>query len=333
MEPPLKKKGRPRDKRRDQTGEAAREPEAGRVVAAGSRESALHALLAQRVRDARARRFMTRKALAEQSGISLTYLARVEGGTGNITLGLLQRLSLALNLPMESFLADGAPANADFTMIVEFLRRQPPERLASIRRQLFDSRGAQRVALVGIRGVGKSTLGPLLAKRLGVPFVELNREIEKEANLGVSEIFSLYGQRGYRALERSCLERIVMNYPNVVLATGGGIVAEAATYELLLGSFFTIWLKAKPRVMFERVLAQHDARIASTQLRFEAVDNIKRTLEARRHLYELSHASYDTSGKAPGQIVSALVSLLPVEQRPNSQREGALPRSADGSGT
>ena len=334
MEPPRKKTAATRDRRRNETGAAAREPKAkaAREPLAGPRESALHALLAQRVRDARARRFMTRKALAEQSGISLAYLARLESGTGNITLGLLQRLALALNLPMESFLADGEPPNADFTMIVEFLRRQPPERLANIRRQLFDGRDAQRVALVGIRGVGKSTLGPLLAKRLGVPFVELNREIEKEANLGASEIFSLYGQRGYRALERSCLERILVNHPNVVLATGGGIVAEAATYELLLGSFFTVWLKAKPRVMFERVLAQHDARIASTQLRFEAVDNIKRTLEARRHLYELADASYDTSGKAPGEIVSALISLLPVEHQPSSDREGAPPRSADGSG-
>jgi XRE family transcriptional regulator, aerobic/anaerobic benzoate catabolism transcriptional regulator len=321
----LKKTARARQRRRKDSGAEARPPKtrARRELARGASESDLHALLAQRVRDARARRFMSRKALAEQSEISLAYLARVESGTGNISLGLLQRLSLALNLPIESFLAADEPANADFTMIVEFLRRQPPERLANIRKQLFDSRDAQRIALVGIRGVGKSTLGPLLAERLGIPFVELNREIEKEAKLDVSEIFSLYGQRGYRALERSCLERIVVEYPNVVLATGGGIVAEAATYELLLGSFFTVWLKAKPREMFERVLLQHDARIASAQLRFEAVDNIKRTLEARRHLYELAHAAYDTSGKLPGEIVSALAAALPAEQRPLLARDGA----------
>ena len=112
-------------------------------------------------------------------------------------------------------------------------------------------------------------------------------------------------------------------------------MAEAATYELLLGSFFTIWLKAKPRLMFERVLGQHDARIASAQLRFEAVDNIKRTLEARRHLYELAHAAFDTTGKAPGQIVGALLSLLPAEQRPApAARDGArFTGSASGSRT
>jgi XRE family aerobic/anaerobic benzoate catabolism transcriptional regulator len=286
-------------------------------LALQANEGELHALLGQRVRDARARRFMTRKALAEESGISLAYLARVEGGTGNISLGLLQRLALALNLPIESFFTAEEAPSADFTLIVEFLRRQSPEQLTQIRQQLFASEaGGQRIALIGIRGVGKSTLGPLLAERLGVPFVELNREIEKEANLAVSEIFTLYGQHGYRVLERSCLERVVAEYPDVVLATGGGIVAESATYELLLTSFFTIWLKAKPRVMFERVLAQHDARIASTQLRDEAIENIGRTLEARRHLYELAHASFDTSGKTLEQIVSALAATLPRGKRP-----------------
>ena len=255
---------------------------------------------------------MTRKALAEESGISLAYLARVERGTGNISLGLLQRLARALNLPVESFFAEDQGPNADFTMIVEFLKRQSPERLALIRRQLFDNHERrQRVALVGIRGVGKSTLGPALAEQLSVPFIELNREIEKEAGLAVSEIFTVYGQHGYRVIERRCLERIIVNHPKVVLATAGGLVAETSTYEILLSSFFTIWLKASPNVMFERVLAQHDARIASPELRNEAIENIERTLEARRHLYELAPAAFDTGGKSVEQIVKGLVALLP----------------------
>jgi XRE family transcriptional regulator, aerobic/anaerobic benzoate catabolism transcriptional regulator len=294
----------------------------GKLVTSSS-EKGLHSLLAERVRDARARRFMTRKALAEESGISLAYLARVEGGTGNISLGLLQRLALALNLPIESFFTSDASPSADFALIIEFLKRQTPGRLAQLRQQLFEAEvGGQRIALIGIRGVGKSTLAPLLAERLGVPFVELNREIEAEANLAIGEIFTLYGQRGYRALERSCLERIIAEYPNVVLATGGGIVAEAPTYELLLSSFFTIWLKAKPRVMFERVLAQHDARIASPQLRDEAIENIGRTLEARRPLYELAHTAFDTSGKTLGQIVPALLGLLPRREHIALARTG-----------
>jgi XRE family aerobic/anaerobic benzoate catabolism transcriptional regulator len=318
MTPPANKK--PKSRRALVRAEATVEtssPEAAGKLALQVNESEMHALLGQRVRDSRARRFMTRKALAEQSGISLAYLARVEGGTGNISLGLLQRLALALNLPIESFFTTEEAPSADFALIVEFLKRQPPERLAHIRQQLFEGEaGGRRVALIGIRGVGKSTLGPLLAERLGIPFVELNREIEKEANLAVSEIFTLYGQHGYRVLERSCLERVVAEYPDVVLATGGGIVAESATYEVLLSSFFTIWLQAKPRVMFERVLAQHDARIASTQLRDEAIENIGRTLEARRRLYELAHTSFDTSGKTLEQIVTAVAAMLPRAKAP-----------------
>jgi XRE family aerobic/anaerobic benzoate catabolism transcriptional regulator len=259
---------------------------------------------------------MTRKALAEQSGVSLAYLARVEAGTGNISLSLLQRLALALHVPIESFVAAEESNLPELSMIIEFLKRQTPERLAQIRERLLDGdREAQRIALVGIRGVGKSTLGPLLAERLGIPFVELNREIEKEANLAIREIFTFYGQHGYRVLERRCLERIILEHPNVVLATGGGVVAEPATYELLLASFFTIWLKAKPRVMFERVLLQHDARIASAKLRDEALENIARTLEARQALYKLAHASFDTSGKPIAQVVSALLALLPARGR------------------
>jgi XRE family aerobic/anaerobic benzoate catabolism transcriptional regulator len=161
----------------------------------------------------------------------------------------------------------------------------------------------------------------LLAERLGIPFVELNREIEKEAGIAVSELFMLYGQHGYRALERRCLERIVASYPKVVLATGGGIVAEPATYELLLASFFTIWLKAKPLAMFERVLAEHDARIASADMRDEALENIGRTLEARRHLYELAPASFDTTDKTVREIVPALLALLPTAA-PKGARAG-----------
>lgn len=279
-------------------------------------EAGLHRLLAQRVRQARAQLGMTRKQLAQQSGISLAYLARVEGGTGNISLGLLHRLALSLNLPLENFLARAETHGADFTLILEHLKRQSPLELTRIRRQLFDqvdlrpTRAKQRIALLGIRGVGKSTLGPLLAERLGVPFVELNRCIEAEAGIGVAEILNVYGQHSYRQLERRCLERVVQSHPKVVLATGGGIVTEPATYELLMSSFYTVWLKAKPAIMFARVMAQHDARIARPQLRGEALNNIARTLEARQHLYELADMAFDTSGRSAEQCARALFAAL-----------------------
>ncbi|MFL6623297.1 MAG: helix-turn-helix transcriptional regulator [Sulfurifustis sp.] len=287
---------------------------------APANEAELHALLAQRLRRARAARGMTRRQLAAQSGISLAYLARLESGSGNVSLGLLHKLAAALNLPLESFLASPDDRGADFALILEFLRRQRPDDLARIRRLLFDKFGragtseAERIALVGIRGVGKSTLGPRLAERLGVPFVELNREIEKEAGIAVGEIFNLYGQRGYRQFERRALERVILAHPKVVLATGGGIVTEPGTYELLLSSCHTIWLQAKPQSMFERVMAQHDVRIASPQLRSEAMENITHTLDARRHLYELAHASFDTSGKTVEQALRALLAMLPAPE-------------------
>jgi len=287
-------------------------------------ESNLHLRLGQRVRAARERRFMTRKQLSQQSGISLAYLARVENGTGNISLALLDQLGLALGLPIASFLDSEEPLGGDFTMIVEFLKRQPAERLAQIRRSLSERRDAGRIALIGIRGVGKSTLGPKLAEHLGVPFVELNREIERQAKMRVDEIHTVYGQRGYRRLERECLDRIIAEYPRVVLATGGGIVAEAATYELLLGSFYTIWLKATPLVMFERVLGQHDTRIAGAGMRREAIDNITRTLEARRHLYELAHATYDTSQESVERVVTALLKLRPLAKNERDPRAGVM---------
>jgi XRE family aerobic/anaerobic benzoate catabolism transcriptional regulator len=303
---------------------------AARKMTAPETETALHAMLAQRVRSARAQRGMTRKQLAQQSGISLAYLARVEGGTGNISLGLLHKLALALNLRIESFLASPETHGADFTLISEFLKRQSPEELARLRRLLLkkgnglSSNAARRIALLGIRGVGKSTLGPPLAERLGVPFVELNREIEKEAGIAVSEILMLYGQNGYRQLEQRCLERVVMTHPKVVLATGGGIVTEPATYELLLSSFYTVWLKTKPHVMFARVMAQHDARISSPQLRNEALDHIARMFEARRHLYELADMTLDNSGKTVEQTVRALLAALPSAGNAEIKKRGGL---------
>ena len=276
--------------------------------------------LARQVRLARARRGMTRRQLARESGISLAYLARVENGAGNLSLDLLQRLAAAVNLPVPELLSPPEVHGADYALLVEFLKRRAPGELAHIRQRLFEEfegrsqRAGQRIALTGIRGAGKSSIGPLLAEALGIPFVELNREIVREAGIALSEIFMLYGQSGYRALERRCLERVVTEYPRVVLATGGGIVAEPATYELLLSSFYTVWLHGRPEILFGRVMAQHDARIASPQLRSEALEHIARMLEARRHLYELADVTIDTSGKDVAGVLRELVACVPAAE-------------------
>jgi XRE family aerobic/anaerobic benzoate catabolism transcriptional regulator len=291
-----------------------------RMVSDGTNELSLH--LGKRVRSARAARGMTMKQLALQSGISLPYLSRVEKGDGNISIAVLYRLATALNLPIESLLSDNERYGADYTLIMELLKRQSHEQLSEIRQWLAEYTAKKgdtqaqplRIALIGLRGAGKSTLGPLLAKRLGMPFVELNREIESEAGINLKEIFWLYGQAGYRRLERRCLERIIATCPQVVLATGGGIVVEPSTYELLLHSFFNVWLKTEPEEYFARVMAQHDARIASPQLQKEAMESIFQTLEARAELYELAQAKVDTTGKTVEQTIKEIAGLFPEKK-------------------
>jgi XRE family aerobic/anaerobic benzoate catabolism transcriptional regulator len=173
------------------------------------------------------------------------------------------------------------------------LKRRTPQELGEIRQLLADHLsatsptpdGPRRIALIGLRGAGKSTLGALLAQELQVPFVELNREIEAEAGVTLNEIFWIYGQAGYRRLERRCLERVIAAYPAVVLATGGGIVVETATYELLLHSFLNIWLRA-------------------------AMENIVNTLEARQSLYGLAPVQIDTTDKSVDQVLETLLEAV-----------------------
>lgn len=301
-------------------GKPARAPRAGTQEGQNTQgiTAELSLRLGQRVRSARAARAMTMKQLALESGISLPYLSRVEKGDGNISIAVLYRLATALSLPLENLLSDNDRFGADYVMIVELLKRQSPSQLGEIRQWLADYTAHQdgrqmppmRIALIGLRGAGKSTLGPLLAKQLDMPFVELNREIEKLAGVNLREIFWLYGQAGYRRLERRCLEEVIAAYPRVVLATGGGIVSEAPTYELLLHSFYNIWLRAHPDEHFARVMAQHDARIASPQLKQEAMENILQTLAARAELYALAHARIDTSGKTVQRTLKEMTSLF-----------------------
>jgi XRE family aerobic/anaerobic benzoate catabolism transcriptional regulator len=290
--------------------------DASPLTGAKSDQDTLLGHLARRVRTLRAQRGMTRKQLAEQSGVSVPYLARVEGGEGNVSVALLHKLSVALNVPMQDFLSDTTAQNADLTMLVQFLKQQSAATLARLRQQLISTPGfsgmghGERIALIGLRGAGKSTLGALLAAQLDVPFVELDKLIEEEAGIAIGEVITLYGQAGMRRLERRCIERIIDTHPRVVLAPGGSIVAEAATYELLLRTFFTVWLKAQPEVHFARVMAQNDARIATTALQREALEHIHRMLDARESLYRLTNATLDTSGLSVDEALQQLVAWV-----------------------
>lgn len=270
------------------------------------------ALLARNLRHFRAQRGMTRKALAQQSGVSVPHLARIEGSQGNVSVVVLGKVAKALNQPLANLLTADDAMSGDLAVIVEFLKRQPRARLTSIREQLIAEHEPtaaeknRRVALVGLRGAGKSTVGQRLAERLGRPFIELNREVEREAGLSLQEIITLYGQSGYRNLERRCLESVVASYPDVVLATGGGLVVEPLTYEILLSSFSTFWLHADPETHFRRVMDQHDIRIAKPALYREAMDNIRSTLEARHPLYRMAGVAIDTSPLSIDEVVGRI---------------------------
>lgn len=282
------------------------DPESGRLLA----------LLANNIRTFRNQRGITRKGLAEQSGVSLPHLARLEGSQGNVSVAVLGKVAKALNQPVSRLFAEEDLTKGDLGVIIEFLKQRPPEEVAKIRMKLFadfepmHQNKADRIALVGLRGAGKSTVGRLLAEHLGRPFVELNKEVEAEAGIGMSEILSFYGQSGYRNLERRCLERLLVAHPRLVLATGGGIVAEPATYEVLLGACFTVWLNCDYEVYFQRVMGQHDHRIAQPLLYRDALDNIQRTMAAREHLYRMADLQVDTSQLSVGQVMEQITAQM-----------------------
>ncbi len=266
--------------------------------------------LGQRVREARARRGVSRRMLAEHSGVSERYLAELESGRGNVSVLLLRQIAVALSLPLEELLRDQAARSVEVTLIQRMLERLPEHRVAEIRKRLAQELGtagrdrSARIALVGLRGAGKSTLGARLAAELGVPFVELDREIEREAGTSLSEIFLHYGQGGYRRYERRCLEKVLEANDRCVIATGGSIVSEPATYELLLGTCLTVWLKAAPEEHMARVVAQGDMRPMADNP--EAMMDLRHILEGRERLYGQADLTIDTADRTVDQSLREL---------------------------
>jgi XRE family transcriptional regulator, aerobic/anaerobic benzoate catabolism transcriptional regulator len=271
--------------------------------------------LGERVRVARSRRGMTRKILAKDSGVSERYLAQLESGRGNISVLLLRQVARALDLPMEALIAEGPEPSVELVHTTEFLRRLPADEIQRARQLLlkeFDEIDLEsrrsRIALIGLRGAGKSTLGAMLAERLGVPFVELDRTIEQESGVSLSVVFDLYGQSGFRRMERRCLDRILAKYPRLVLATGGSLVSEASTFERLLETCFTVWLKASPEEHMKRVIAQGDMRPMSNNR--EAMTDLRRILAGREALYRKADVTVDTSSKPVSEAFGRLVKAV-----------------------
>jgi XRE family transcriptional regulator, aerobic/anaerobic benzoate catabolism transcriptional regulator len=271
--------------------------------------------LGDRVRQARARRGMTRKQLARDSGVSQRYLAQIESGNGNISVLVLRRLAKALGMPVDALLFEGPEPPVELTHTVEFLRRLSLDDLALARQMLLDEFGRidpaardRRIALIGLRGAGKSTLGRALADRLEMPFFELDRLIEQESGLTVSLIFEFRGQSGFRKLERQCLEDAIQRHPCFVLATGGSLVSEAGTFERLLSSCFTVWLKTSPEEHMQRVIAQGDMRPMSDNR--DAMSDLKRILAEREALYAKADIQIDTAGRTVEENLKTLIQAL-----------------------
>jgi len=287
----------------------------GRIASTGDDEARITDLLrsvGERVRSARARMGLSRRELAERSGVSQRYLAQLESGQGNISIGLLLRVALALDFRIEWLVAEEDPWTSDVVLMSSLLRtatRSQRERVLEILDPDNPSlRRAGRIAFIGLRGAGKSTLGRLAASQLGLPFKELNEDIAEAGGMPAGEVMALYGPEGYRHLEWQSLERIVATYDRLVLAVAGGIVSQPETYNYLLRNFHTIWLKAQPEEHMARVRGQGDERPMAGNP--NAMTELRNILTAREVLYARAEAQIDTSKATPEQCLEAIIETI-----------------------
>ncbi len=269
-------------------------------------------MVGERVRAVRARKGMSRRELSEVSGVSPRYLAQLETGKGNISIALLLKIAAALDFSVEWLVSRHDPWSSEAAMarylfdnatsdqrrrVLKILESQPPQ-----------ASRAGRIALIGLRGAGKSTLGRLAAAELDLPFLELNDEIEAASGMPVNEVFSLYGQEGYRRLERQALERIVATHENLILAVAGGIVSEPETYNYFLRHYSAIWLKARPEEHMARVQGQGDERPMIGNP--DAMADLRRILSSRESLYAKALAHVDTSNTTQQESLRALLDVI-----------------------
>ncbi|HVV81339.1 MAG TPA: helix-turn-helix transcriptional regulator [Pseudolabrys sp.] len=284
-----------------------------RKVKSAPRDSYLDRL-GERVRRLRNQRGMTRKALAQHAEISERYIAQLESGEGNCSIVLLRRIARAIGVQLPQLVSEGADPPLDAVLFTQFVERLPAPALKEAREMvmrrfadLTTSSRRSRIALLGMRGSGKSTLGARLAKERGVPFIELDREIERTTGTSLTEIFQLFGQETFRRAEREALDRVLSEHKEFVMATSGSIVTEPGTLDVLLSSCFTIWVKAEPDVHMARVVAQGDLRPMSANPR--AMDDLVSILNSREPLYAKADATLDTNGRSIDASLTDLAAL------------------------
>ena len=272
--------------------------------------------LGERARSLRARRGMTRKAVAAAADVSERHLANLEYGEGNASILVLLQVAGALHCSLFELLGDVTTLNPEWLLIRELLENASEANLRKARIAVGEALGTgggtphanPRVALVGLRGAGKSTLGQMLADDLGYPFVELSREIEKFAGCSVNEIQNLYGMNAYRRYERRALEEAIQIYPEAVIATPGGLVSDPATFNQLLTHCTTVWLHADPEDHMKRVLAQGDTRPMANSR--EAMEDLKSILAGRAAFYSKSQLKLDTSAQPLHDTFQALRTMV-----------------------
>jgi XRE family aerobic/anaerobic benzoate catabolism transcriptional regulator len=283
------------------------------------------AALGERTRALRMRRGLTRKGLARAADVSERHLANVEMGVGNASVQFLRQLAGALDCTLAELVGDETASSPEWLMIRELLKGRSEPELAQARGAIAALFGApaapaarrRRIALVGLRGAGKSTLGRRLAEVWEVPFVELNRHIESVAGCSLDEIHSLYGPAAYRRYEKRALEDVIRRYPRAVIATPGGIVSDPATFSLMLAQCYTVWVRASPEEHMGRVLAQGDTRpMAGHAGNAEAMNDLRRILESRAAFYAKADAVFDTTGLSVDQAFEGLRQQLEDELAP-----------------
>jgi XRE family aerobic/anaerobic benzoate catabolism transcriptional regulator len=278
--------------------------------------------LGQRVRTMRGLRGMSRKVLARVSGISERYIAQLESGKGNVSIVLLRRVASALGTHIEDLIPT-ADATPDWLVIRDLMRKATPRQIAQAKEALSAQTSARHhagfagIALIGLRGAGKSTLGRLLAKAIGWTFVELNKEIEQQNGLSTAEIIALYGQEGFRRMEQNALAQLLARNEPIVLATGGGIVSEPLTFDRVLSSFYTVWLKAEPEEHMARVRQQGDLRPMADDR--SAMAELRTILLSREPLYARASAVVDTADlsvdAAAARLIGAVAPVVAPEAK------------------
>jgi XRE family aerobic/anaerobic benzoate catabolism transcriptional regulator len=272
------------------------------------------AALGREVRRGRAKRGMTRRQLAQASHTSERYLAQIESGSGNPSVTVLRAIAQALDIPAANLLGEPVVHNGARAALLDAVAELPDHRLAELA-QLIEARflpsdradRARRIALVGLRGAGKSTLGRMLARHLGCPFIELDRLVEQDYGASVPDMIEIAGTATFRRHERAALARVIAEHEAAVITTAGGIVSDRESYALLLRRSHTIWIKARPEEHMSRVMAQGDFRPMAQNR--EAMTDLVAILDARGPDYARAQAQLDTSGETVEQSFAKLLRI------------------------